>query len=136
MQLEGAGEPTGLSIQVWRDRYSLVAPYYSGIVQLVEHQILILSVGGSNPSSGSNQGDMMKERLNVLKQPLVPYGGLVTESGEGITYYGHENYMPGWTPTLETSLAYIKQFDKDKLYLIHGDLSNPYFSWPMYAVKN
>ena len=27
---------------------------HSGIVQLVEHQTLTLSVGGSNPSSGSN----------------------------------------------------------------------------------
>ena len=72
---------------------------------------------------------------HILEQPLVSYAGLVSEHGS-ITYYAHGNFMPGWQPTQETSLAYIKQFDKDKLYLIHGDLSNPYFSWPVYAVKS
>jgi len=73
--------------------------------------------------------------INILEQPLISYAGLVAESGS-ITYYGHANFLPNWQPTAETSLDFIKKFEKDKLYLIHGDLSNPYFSWPIYAIKN
>jgi hypothetical protein len=72
---------------------------------------------------------------HILEQPLVAFAGVITEHGS-IAYFGHGDFLPGWQPTTEASLDFIKKFEKDKLYLIHGDLSNPYFSWPMYAVKS
>jgi hypothetical protein len=72
---------------------------------------------------------------HILEQPLVSYAGLVTENGS-ITYYGHGDFMPVWQPSQEASLDFIKKFDEGKLYFIQGDLSNPYFNWPMYAVKS
>lgn len=72
--------------------------------------------------------------MNILEQPLVAYAGIVFEHGS-LTFYGHGKFIPGWTPSIETCSAYMKEFGPEKLYLIHGDLSNPYFTWPMYAVK-
>lgn len=70
MAVSISGEITCLSNKFRWVRSPSRSPFCSGIVQLVEHQTLNLSVGGSNPSSGSNNWGSALERQQQGLQNL------------------------------------------------------------------
>lgn len=71
---------------------------------------------------------------NILKAPVVPIGGIV-KAGRSVTFYMHEGWDEPMLP-LEKCAANLWP-DGDwpvGKWHVAGNLENPYWSRPMYAV--
>lgn len=66
---------------------------------------------------------------DILDEPLVAVAGAVS-LGRAATVYMHRGYA---RPLIDTAGLAARLLDgPDGWY--HNDLSNPYFSWPVYAM--
>jgi hypothetical protein len=70
----------------------------------------------------------------ILNRPLTFIGGIWMLDGN-LTFYKHEGYHHG-ERVLEMDLAWASRFLRNNppgFYLVNGSLSDPSFSWPLYA---
>jgi hypothetical protein len=71
----------------------------------------------------------------IYDEPLVPVAGIVTPSQGSVTFYMHKTYdrLPFEAEPVAQKLLEI--LPNGFLTLVNGNLNNPLFSWPVYAMK-
>jgi hypothetical protein len=72
--------------------------------------------------------------MGIFDHPLIPVAGVVCAE-KSITFYMHETFdrLPFEVEPVAQGLLDI--LPDGFLTLVHGNLSNPLFQWPVYAMK-